>query len=152
MPTSSRTLRFRRATIGVTALVAALVGSCSDTGESDSDASNGNGTASTVEVDNGTGNDEGSEMTISEAAAADDGTDVSVEGFLVVDSGVVVLAELLAESFPPQAGGTTIVVEGFDLSSVTLETSGPISWANQPVTLTGTVVAGALTEAEVLSG
>jgi hypothetical protein len=154
MPTSSQPFRFRKAAIGVAALVAVLVGSCSGGSESDSDAinANGNSTSSTLGVGSGSDNNGAPEMTISEAAAAADGTEVSVEGFVVADSGVVVLAELLAESFPPQAGGKTIVVEDFDLSAVALESSGPESWSNQPLTLTGTVVAGALTEAEVLSG
>jgi hypothetical protein len=94
------------------------------------------------------GND-GGVVSPGEAAGRPDGTDVTVGGFLVEDSGIVVLAEALAESYPPQAGGTFLVVYGLDLSGVELERLGPVRWSNTAVTLSGTMNGGRLTGAAV---
>ena len=82
--------------------------------------------------------------------------DVVVSGYLfVLEDGRVVLAELIAESFPPQPGGTRINVEGLDLDTLDLEQAPEGSelattrWSSEPVTLTGSVVSGVLTGAEL---
>jgi hypothetical protein len=94
------------------------------------------------------GND-GGVVSPGEAADRPDGSDVTVGGFLVEDSGIVVLAEALAESYPPQPGGTSLVVDGLDLSGVELEQLGPVRWSNVAVTLSGTMNRGRLTGATV---
>ncbi len=92
------------------------------------------------------GND-GGVVSPGEAAGRPDGTDVTVGGFLVEDSGIVMLAEALAESYPPQPGGTFVIVDGLDLSGAELEQRGPVRWSNAAVTLSGMMNGGRLTGA-----
>ena len=80
--------------------------------------------------------------------------EVVVTGYLfVLDDGRVVLAEMIAESFPPQPGGATIIVEGLDLADLALEQAPEDSelattqWSDEPITLTGSMVSGVLEEA-----
>ena len=55
------------------------------------------------------------------------------------------LCSALAESFPPQCGGASLIVEGLDLTLVeNLQTEGDVRWAEQ-VDLLGTVEGGVLT-------
>ena len=77
-----------------------------------------------------------------------------VNGFLITDSdGTVRLAELLAESLPPQAGGATLIVEGLDLDNLAGLTSAQgITWSDQPVQLLGEVDDGVLTVSTLSSG
>ena len=65
---------------------------------------------------------------------------VTVAGALFVDpDGTVRLCDAIAESFPPQCGGDSIVVQGLDLDAVAgLQTEGDVSWA-EGVTLFGSV-------------
>ena len=66
---------------------------------------------------------------------------VSVTGALFVGAdGAVRLCEAMAESFPPQCGGSQLAVEGLDLDDVAglLQTEGNVSWAER-VTLFGSV-------------
>jgi hypothetical protein len=65
---------------------------------------------------------------------------VTVTGALFVDAdGTVRLCDAVAESFPPQCGGSRIVVDGLNLDAVNgLQTEGEISWADT-VTLFGSV-------------
>lgn len=72
-----------------------------------------------------------------------------VNGFVFVYAdGSVVLADVMAESFPPQPAGATIMVEGLDLMQVPL-TEGPTdaeieitAWTDLPVQLLGEIVDG----------
>lgn len=77
-----------------------------------------------------------------------------VNGFIVADAdGTVVLAELLAESLPPLAGGATLTVVGLDLSTFPgLTTAQGITWSDQPVQLLGEVNDGVLTVSTLSSG
>ena len=69
-----------------------------------------------------------------------------VNGFIVVVDGTVHLCELLAESFPPQCGGASLVVEGLDLKLVDgLERSGDVQWTSFPFQVLGKVAAGTIT-------
>ncbi len=93
---------------------------------------------------------------VSIADALDTEGEVVVTGYLfVLDGDSVVLAELIAESFPPQPGGARITVEGLDLDALDLEQAPEGSelattrWSSEPVTLTGSVVSGVLTGAEL---
>lgn len=99
------------------------------------------------------GVDQGSDntsMEISEVESQTEGSAVTVTGFLIEDGGVVYLAEMLAESFPPQAGGTTIVVTGLDPEAMAAaEVEGPVRWLDGPVTLEATVSGGELAEASM---
>ncbi len=74
-----------------------------------------------------------------------------VNGFLFVFAdGSVVLADVMAESFPPQPGGATIAVEGLDLMQIPL-TEGPTDaeieitgWTDLPIQVLGDIVDGVL--------
>lgn len=68
-----------------------------------------------------------------------------VNGFIVVTSDVTRLCEALAESFPPQCGGTSLVVVGLDLELVdALERSGDVQWTNFSFQVLGVIVDGTL--------
>ncbi|MDJ0496315.1 MAG: hypothetical protein QNJ75_12730 [Acidimicrobiia bacterium] len=93
---------------------------------------------------------------VSIADAIDTEGEVVVTGYLfVLDGDSVVLAELIAESFPPQPGGATITVEGLDLAALDLEEAPEGSelattrWSSEPVSLTGSISSGVLTGAEL---
>jgi hypothetical protein len=64
---------------------------------------------------------------------------VSVTGALFVGAdGIVRLCDAIAESFPPQCGGASLLVEGLDLSTIELEEANGVRWA-ESVTLLGSV-------------
>jgi hypothetical protein len=90
-------------------------------------------------------------MTIAEALEAPAGTPVVVEGFVVAaDGSPAHLCSSLAESYPPQCGGPSLVVEGLDLESVEglRRAEEPeyahTAWTDSPVALTGEVSDGVL--------
>ena len=64
---------------------------------------------------------------------------VAVTGALFIDAdGTVRLCDALLESFPPQCGGATLVVDGLDLAALDLEEANGVRWA-EGVTLLGSV-------------
>jgi len=76
-------------------------------------------------------------------AIANAGDDpMHVQGGLVIDAdGTVRLCEALAESFPPQCAGASVVVEGLDLDTLgALQEGNGVRWLNA-ATLFGTVSA-----------
>ena len=76
-----------------------------------------------------------------------------VEGLLVHRDGVTLLCELLAESYPPQCGGSSVRVESLDLDSIAgLQTAEGVTWSNEVVRLTGRLAAGVLTVTAVGGG
>jgi hypothetical protein len=89
----------------------------------------------------------GAGMTVADALAEPGGTPVKVDGFLVAaEGGDVLLAEVLAESYPPQAGGAVLVVEGLDPASVPgAITDMGVTWTDGAIQLEGTVTGGVLT-------
>jgi hypothetical protein len=93
------------------------------------------------------------QLTVAEALDAEG--PVRVFGYLfVLDDETAVLADLILESFPPQPGGATVTVEGLNLDTLDLEQAPTDSegataqWADNPVTLTGSLVSGVLVDAE----
>jgi hypothetical protein len=79
-------------------------------------------------------------LSVSEALASDLDGPLLVNGFIVIRDGETRLCELLLESFPAQCGGASLVVEGFDPSTVDglTEASGVI-WSGGPMQLLGTI-------------
>lgn len=71
---------------------------------------------------------------------------VTVRGFIFIDErGSVRLCEELLESYPPQCGGASLVVENFHHQSVpSLQESQGIFWSERPVDLSGTLTNGVL--------
>ncbi len=69
-----------------------------------------------------------------------------INGLLHVQNDQVRLCETLAESFPPQCGGKSLVVTGLDLTTMGgLSSSGSVTWSDQPVQVLGTVEGEILT-------
>ena len=134
------------ATLVAAALLAAACGTGDDTAD---------GTGGDVDGTAGGGTSAGQPggdvvVSIAEALATPAGTTVSLEGFLIEDGGELRLAETLAESFPPQAGGRSIAVQGIDLAAVDgVRQQGPIRWLDAPVPVTGTVDDGRLVDAAI---
>ncbi len=77
-----------------------------------------------------------------------------VNGFIITTpDGLVYLAELLAESFPPQPGGDKLIVEGLDLDAFAGLTSAQgITWSDEHVQVLGIVGGGTLTVSATASG
>lgn len=76
----------------------------------------------------------------------------TVTGFLVAPDGQTVrLCSGVLESYPPQCGEPSIVVEGLDLATVDglTKTNDPslaqVTWSERDITVSGTLDAGVLT-------
>jgi hypothetical protein len=88
-------------------------------------------------------------VSIQEAIDSDLDGALLVNGNLLAQGGEVRLCSALAESFPPQCGGASLVVEGLKLEEVDgLITEGEVSWTDRPIQLLGVVEDGALTVSE----
>lgn len=141
---NDRWLTRRSATVALLVSTVALSPTACVDGDDRSEPATGTGVSSTDPGGNGA-----TVVSPGDAAGQPDGTEVTVHGFLVEDSGVVVLAETLAESYPPQPGGASLIVDGLDLSGLQLEQVGSIRWTNAAVAVTGTINDGRLTAATV---
>ena len=64
-------------------------------------------------------------------------TDASVIGFVVIDDGGARLCEALAESFPPQCGGSAVILANPDALTVALEQEQSVQWTSERVRLDG---------------
>jgi hypothetical protein len=74
-----------------------------------------------------------------------------VTGHLVAEGDVVVLATMLAETFPPQPGGASLAVVGLDDAGLAgLQRVGRVAWSDQPVVVRGTMDGGRLVDARVV--
>jgi len=107
----------------------------------------------------GCGSDDGS-LSVPEAYNEPQGASVQVAGFVFVDDGAVRLCEAIAESFPPQCGGTSIDVDGLApavLAAKLVYAGGDLAvgedfaWTNEVVTISGQMQGGRL-QFEVLVG
>lgn len=69
------------------------------------------------------------------------GQPLLVNGSLFVDlDGEVLLCEAMAESFPPQCGGTRLLVEGLDLAGMPdLMEEGGVRWSESGIQLLGRI-------------
>jgi hypothetical protein len=88
-------------------------------------------------------------ISIDDALASDSDEPLLVNGNLLAEGDDVRLCSALAESFPPQCGGASLVVEGLKLEEVDgLVTEGDVSWTDRPIQLLGVVSDGTLTVSE----
>jgi hypothetical protein len=88
-------------------------------------------------------------ISIDEALASGSSEPLLVSGNLLAVNDEVKLCYALAESFPPQCGGASLVVEGLDLATVDgLVTEGDVSWTDHPIELRGVVTDATLTVSE----
>ena len=79
-------------------------------------------------------------LSVVEALASDLDGPLLVNGAIVIRDGETRLCELLLESFPPQCGGASLIVDGYDRSSASaLSEEGGIVWSDGPVQVLGTI-------------
>ncbi len=95
----------------------------------------------------------GGTLSIEQALAAGGGP-LTVKGYVVAPEGESVrLCSALLESYPPQCGDPSLVVEGLDLAAVDglIQTAEPdlaqVSWTDTEVAVTGELGNGVLTVA-----
>jgi len=88
-------------------------------------------------------------ISIDDALASDSDEPLLVNGNLLAQGDDVRLCSALAESFPPQCGGASLVVQGLKLVEVDgLVTEGDVSWTDRPIQLLGVVSDGTLAVSE----
>ena len=84
-------------------------------------------------------------LTVSEALATDATGILAVQGFIVDDGSTARLCEALAESMPPQCGGASVPVDGYENAEI-----GPLAsaqggtWTDQSVVIFGDIIDGVL--------
>jgi hypothetical protein len=79
-------------------------------------------------------------LSIEQALASGSGETILVNGSLLASDGEVRLCSALAESWPPQCGGPSLVVEGLELEEVDgLTRGGGAAWTDRPIQLLGNV-------------
>lgn len=93
----------------------------------------------------------GGGLTIAEALASKLDGPLMVKGFLVApDEQPIQLCSALLESYPPQCGGDSLVVEGLDLATVDglTKTDDPslaqVTWSDSEISVLGSVEDGTL--------
>jgi hypothetical protein len=125
----------------------------SDSDNSDVDASDDVAIVDGMPVDGG--------LTVEEALDTEATGVLAVKGYLLDDGTGLRLCIVLAESFPPQCGGASLMVEGFDFDRmielpeyelIQVETSGGVTWADRHVTMFGEVVDGNLVVEQLAAG
>lgn len=113
-------------------------------GDDAPDANDGDGTGDTISPVTGALVDGG--LSVPEALATDATGTIAVKGFLFDDGSGLRLCEALAESFPPQCGGESLVFDGFtvdDISNlpqaedIVVNTEQGVSWTDHSVSLFG---------------
>jgi len=76
-------------------------------------------------------------LDIAELLATGGEREVAVRGFVVWDDSSARFCEVLAESFPPQCGGISVILANPDALDVALETEGAVRWTQGFVTIEG---------------
>lgn len=85
-------------------------------------------------------------ISVGEALAYDGSELVAVGGFVVSVDGEARLCSLLAESFPPQCGGESLVIANPEaLVDLPLVEEGVVQWSDATVVLVGSIDDGVLT-------
>ena len=91
------------------------------------------------------GGDELIPSTIQAVSAAGTAGPVAVAGFIVAVGDDLKLCEALAESFPPQCGGSSIPITSLEqVDPDDLQSEGDVTWTDYAVTLFGEMVDGTL--------
>jgi hypothetical protein len=126
------------------ALLAALLAAVALAGCGGDDPDNGAGGG-----DGGTTTSSGTAgpgISIEEALESGSTEPLLVNGNLLVLDGQARLCSALAESFPPQCGGASLLVTGLDVAQVEgLMVEQDVMWTDRPIQLAGTVADGILT-------
>ncbi len=100
-----------------------------------------------------TGMPAGGGITVSEALQRSAVGAITVQGFLFDDGSGPLLCEVLAESFPPQCGGASIPISGYESAiSVPLVSEQNVTWSDQSVSVSGDFVDGVFVVDSTVSG
>jgi len=92
-------------------------------------------------------------LSVSEALNTDATGVIAVQGFLLDDGTDARLCEVLAESYPPQCGGASIRVTGYEEAiTVPLSNAQGVTWTDDSVSLFGEVIDGVLIVSLTASG
>lgn len=92
-------------------------------------------------------------LEVSEALATDAVGIIAVQGYLLDDGTGALLCEALAESYPPQCGGASIPVTGYEEAiDVPLANASGVTWTDDRVTLFGEIVEGVLVVDPTVAG
>ena len=79
-------------------------------------------------------------LTVSDALQTDATGVIAVQGFVVAVADEVRLCEALAESFPPQCGGPSLLLDSLDtIDPDELKTEGDVTWTDLPQTVLGEI-------------
>ena len=125
-----------KTTIGI---LAALLATAALAGCGGDDSDDGNTVPGTTQA-------AGAGISIEEALESDSSEPLLVNGNLLVTDGQARLCSALAESFPPQCGGASLLVTGLDVAQVEgLIMEGDVMWTDRPTQLAGVVSDGILT-------
>jgi hypothetical protein len=122
---------------------AALAGCGGDDSSGDTAAGGGTSVPQTSGIAAGPG------ISIDDALASDSDEPQLVNGNLLVQDGQARLCYALAESFPPQCGGSSLLVTGLKIAEVDgLMVEGDVMWTDRPIQLLGIVSDGIITLSE----
>jgi hypothetical protein len=84
-------------------------------------------------------------ISVQEALASKLGVPLLVRGYVVAAGGEIRLCDALAESYPPQCGVASLVVEGVALDELPgVTTAEGVTWSEREVELLGRVEGGVL--------
>jgi hypothetical protein len=87
----------------------------------------------------------GPALSVQEALVSKLDVPLLVRGYIVAGEGTIRLCDALAESFPPQCGVASLLVEGVVLDDLPgLTTAGGVTWSEREVKLLGRVEDGML--------
>ncbi len=126
-----------------TLLAAAALAGCGGDDSPDDTAGGGTSVPQTSGIAAGPG------ISIDDALASDSDEPQLVNGNLLVQDGQARLCYALAESFPPQCGGSSLVVTGLKIAEVDgLMVEGDVMWTDRPMQLLGVVSDGIITLSE----
>jgi streptogramin lyase len=104
----------------------------------------------------GEGESGGGVLSIADAAKASPGDVATVQGFIVADTAGVRLCEALAESFPPQCGGSFMILTEFDAGAFpqifSESPGGDVIWTDQAQDVVGFLEAGGIIRVQGLAG
>jgi hypothetical protein len=85
-------------------------------------------------------------LSVAEATAYEGSEPVAVHGYVIRTSETTLLCEVLAESFPPQCGGASLVLVNADATDdLPLVEEGDVQWSPDRVILVGTVASNEFT-------
>jgi len=90
-------------------------------------------------------------LSIAEARATSAQQPLLINGYVVVDASGMRFCEVLLESFPPQCGGDSFVLEGLNLDNhPEYQREGDVTWSENQVQLLGTLDGDTFTADEEL--